>query len=125
MPAKSTSVVTNAARHGRPKDVRRDTLVIGDLFQRKNGRGRVYMHTGCRTAPPSGRTLTCEFNGSKQNIELFKKCGVQGGKDIIGFQAIVVEGDVDEGEDGAAVTYDGAALVTWVGRAEITLKRVD
>lgn len=120
MPRTSTSIATTGAALVTSKTVRRDSLEIGDLFQVND---KTYMHTGKRTMPPSGRRVTVQVGNQTVVHEVFPSLGTQGGKDVIGFQSIVVAGPVAPGEDGSAVSFNAGALVKHVGRADIVMRK--
>ena len=104
--------------------VRRSSLNMYDLFQRKAG-GNLYMHTGQRTRPPSGSTVTVTANdGNKttsMTVDSFPSLGTnKAGKDVIGYQSVKVAGTISENEDGAVVTYSND-YVLFQGTATVVL----
>lgn len=102
------------------RSVRRSTLTVGDLYSVKGG-SNTYMHTGRRTAPPSGRTVEISVGGRSMQHEVFKSLGVDdSGSTVIGFQSIIVKGSITPGSDGAAVSWEDKE-VTFLGRAAIDL----
>lgn len=120
MPSNSTSLV-GATPVAPATTRRRGDLVVGDLFRNPDG-GKVYMHTGARTRPPSGSGDVVTVNGVTVHDGRSKSLGRNlAGRDIIAYQAIVVRGHVTPGEDGAVVTFDGAKEVVYLGRAAISL----
>jgi N-acetylglutamate synthase/N-acetylornithine aminotransferase len=116
--AKSTSIVGAASFLATEKKVQRSALNVGDLYKETNS-GRVLMHTGQRTMPPSGRRVEVRVGDQVVVHEVFPSLGRNAvGQDIIAFQSIVVQGDVAPGQDGAVVSFkDGE--VTLVGKATI------
>ena len=87
----------------------RKDMDIYDLYSLKAG-GRVLMHTGVRTSPPSeapngGRGLARDTNG---NV-------------VVGYQSLVVSGKIKDQSDGAVFTSDGDKPVIRRGRANIAL----
>lgn len=95
--AKSLDIIkTGAARKPAVPTVRRDSLVIGDVYAVKD---RHFMHTGVRTNPPS----------------------TGGNGRVVGYQSIIVKGNVKDGSDGAAFTTKGDKQVVLVGKAEVTV----
>src|SRR5690606_16310823 len=117
----STSLVGAAAVAPTTTKRRRD-LKMGDLFRNVNG-GKIYMHTGVRTAPPSGtNTVRVTVGGNEVYRSTDRNLGyAPNGDVIVGFQSIVVRGKVSPGQDGAVVTFDGDKEVVYLGRAAITL----
>ena len=116
--AKSTSIVGSASYLAMEEKVLRSALNVGDLYKEPNN-GRVLMHTGQRTMPPSGRRVEVRIGNQTVVHEVFPSLGTNAaGQDIIGFQSIVISGDVGTGQDGAVVSFkDGE--VTLVGKATI------
>lgn len=104
----TTALVQDVKRQVRPSSLNRGSLEVGDLFKRPKGKGRVYMHTGTRTTPPSEL-------GKRVSLGILPN-----GDHIVGYQSIVVQGVVKSGEDGAMVTFNNDP-VNHVGRASITL----
>lgn len=94
--ATSTNIVTVNKANRAPATVRRDSLKVGDLFSNKAD-GRVFMHTGTRTNPPS-----------------------QGRAGTVGYNSIVVRGKIKTGSDGAAFSENGSRQVFPRGNATIT-----
>lgn len=89
--------------------VSRKDMDMWDLFSTKAG-GRVLMHTGVRTLPPSsapnnGRGLPVDGDG---NV-------------IIGYQSVVVSGKIKDKSDGAVFTSDGDKPVVRRGRGQVSL----
>lgn len=99
----------------------RKNLQPGDLFKVKGG-SRVYMATSMRTTPPSDNQFVVEVNGKRHTHQIRKPLGkLANGKEILGYQSIVMEGSIPFGEDGGIVTFNGDREVTVVGRAQVTL----
>lgn len=120
MPNVSTATVKGRVYKDSARTVRRSTLNIGDCYKNKAG-GRTYMHTGARTRPPSGSHTEIAVNGKVvHNADNFATLLRQNGKDVIAFQAIVVEGAVKAGEDGTVVSFQDKDVL-FVGAADITL----
>lgn len=118
--AVSTSIVAGVKTLKTTKIVKRASLQVGDLFRNKDG-GRVYMHTGQRTAPPSGRNVSIQIGNQTVQHEVFKSLGRNAsGQDVIGYQSIVVQGSVKPGQDGSMVTFNNNDVI-YVGKAEINL----
>ena len=119
----SVDIVTNPTRTTSHPKVARSSLQIGDLFMGKEG-GHVMMNTGCRTAPPSNRKVSYSVGEHRGEVDLYKSQGTTAnGKDVIGWQSIVVSGIVPYGEDGAHFTTNGDRLVYHVGTADIVLNQ--
>jgi hypothetical protein len=90
-------------------NVQRKDLDVFDLYSLKAG-GRVLMHTGVRTSPPSaapdgGRGLARDADG---NV-------------VVGYQSVVVQGKIKDKSDGAVFTSDGEKPVIRRGRAQVSL----
>lgn len=117
----SLNIVTGSKRVPTTTVVKRSSLKVGDLFRNRDG-GKVYMHTGQRTAPPSGRTVSIQVGNQTVSHEVFKSLGRNAaGQDVIGYQGIVVQGKVAYGQDGSVVTFDGNKDVVLLGTAELSL----
>lgn len=123
-----TSILSSRTRRD-PKigsKVKRKSLQMYDLFSLPKGTGSIYMHTGCRTRPPSGGNteVSLVVDGKSiinRSFDHFKTLFTQGSREVIGFQSIKVAGDISRGEDGAIVSYDDTKLVIYEGRAEVVL----
>lgn len=121
---KSINIVSSVNRVPATVIKKRSALEVGDVFKNANGK-RLYMHTGVRTAPPSGSApTTIVVNGQTINVpSTVRSLGrTANGQDIVGFQSIVVQGTVKTGEDGSSVSFDGTQDVIVVGKAELALK---
>ncbi len=108
MAKNSLSIVTNGSADVASSDPTRDSLELGDLFSlvKDKHKGRVYMHSGVRTQPPSaGSTNNKRFND----------------RPVIGYQSIIVKGSVSSGEDGTIFTTDGSKTIVRKGHATIEL----
>ena len=117
----TTDMVKTVTAVASVKTVARRDLVVGDLYKNRSG-GRIYMHTGLRTAPPSGHTVDIvvgsqTFTVNASNIKGY----TDNGDAILGWQSIIVDGDVKSGSDGAAITFDGDKDVLHVGYVDLNL----
>lgn len=107
------------------KRVLRKNLQVGDLFIAGNS-GKVYMHTGCRSCPPTQRSVTIHVGDQSIEHEIYAAQGsLPNGKDIIGWQSMIVEGDPEAGGDGTSFTTKGNREVTYVGKGHLTLEMID
>jgi hypothetical protein len=110
---------------GRPttnttRRVKRRDLQVGDLFKVN---GKTYMHTGCRSCPPTERSVRFTVGSKSMTHEIYKAQGrLPNGKDIIGWQSMVVDGAPERGGDGTAFTTNGDREVLYVGRAHLELE---
>ena len=120
----SVNIVRDSHAADTHPKVARSSLRIGDLFMATKDRdARVFMHTGCRTAPPSNRSVHYVIGNTEGSVNLYEPQGTQGDKDIVGWQSMVVTGAVASGEDGAMFTTNGTRMVYLIGTAEIVLDR--
>ena len=117
----TTSLVKNVNRISYSKTMLRRDLKPGDLFKVKGGT-KTYMATSKRTAPPSENNVTITVGDKKFTHQIHKVHGrTSNGKEIVGYQSIVVQGAVTCGEDGGVVTFNGDREVTVVGRSTVDL----
>lgn len=106
MTKKTTDLVADINEKSKPTCIRKRSLTVGDLYKKKVDSDKVYMFTGRRTAPPSEYT----------SILFIDYYGVH----VVGFNSIVVQGDVKEGSDGAVVSFKDDDVYL-VGKARIDL----
>ena len=122
MPATSLGMVNSGV--GDLRMTRRSALEPGDLYSVEED-GRILMHTGVRTCPPSTRFVSVTTPAGTQQVEVHKAIGRRpNGEDIIAFQSMVVEGDIKDGSDGAVVSFKDKE-VYYMGRATLDLDIVD
>lgn len=122
----SVNIVSKTSTVRRAVNKLRGQLEVGDLY-RNSDTGRVYMHTGYRTAPPSGSDdVTVQVNGETvyKNDASSRTTGsfYRGGRKVLAAQSIIVQGKIKGGEDGSAVTFDLEKHVQVVGKASIDLE---
>lgn len=100
--------------------VKRSSLQMYDVF---SVNGTMYMHTGVRTTPPSsnGTVIYDPETGRQRKVGGRPVLGyTPNGDEIIGYQSVKLN-NVTPGEDGATVSFNPEANVTYLGRAEIHL----
>src|SRR5690606_1132258 len=97
--------------------VKRSSLQMYDVF---SVNGTKYMHTGVRTTPPSsnGTVIYDPETGRQRKVGGRPVLGyTPNGDEIIGYQSVKLN-NVTPGEDGATVSFNPDANVTYLGRAE-------
>ena len=116
-----TSLGMVSSGTSRVKETRRSMLVMGDVY-RVERRGRTFMHTGCRTAPPSACEVIAITPLGPKTVPLYKVHGRHAnGENIIGWQSIIVDGAIKPGSDGAVVSFEDKRVFL-VGKGTISLE---